>query len=227
MSLRETIITKLTACAQRAMAVAQLTSLHLSIPSSGTTSTPGRLESAPVSPVPLRIPRHTPFTVSFAPDVDVIVSTPARTSRMVGPVSHDLLQSSQEFSLPIYRCDWLNPVPAAITVTLPAYVLFPFADPFDGEDMLSTLRFPPLPAPPGFAPIGQPGSLPVQSVVMNTSPVHNASSSPVPMASADSPPGTARSDCAGGMFACGCVVGRPVKSPVVFTRFGAVGRVLL
>ena len=76
--------------------------------------------------------------------------------------------------------------PAANTITPPAYVLFPFADQFDGEDMLSTPRFPPLPAPPDLAPIRQPGSLPVLSVVMDTSPAHNASLSPVPMASADS-----------------------------------------
>ena len=47
--------------------------------------------------------------------------------------------------------------------TPPAYVLFPFADPFDSEDLSSTPRF-----PPGFAPIRPPGSLPAQSVIVDT-----------------------------------------------------------
>ena len=34
--------------------------------------------------------------------------------------------------------------------------------------MLSTTRFSPLPAPPGFAPISPPGSLAVQSVIVDT-----------------------------------------------------------
>ena len=38
-------------------------------------------------------------------------------------------------------------------------MLFPFADPFYDKEVFSTLRFPPLPVPPGFAPIRQPGSL--------------------------------------------------------------------
>ena len=103
-SLRGMVLKKWTAFTNQAMAVAQLTNLHLSIPSSGTTSTPGRLESAPVSALPVRKPRRTPVTVSFAPDVEVIVSTSARYSRMVGPVSTDLLQPSQEFSLPTSQC---------------------------------------------------------------------------------------------------------------------------
>ena len=41
---------------------------------------------------------------------------------------------------------------AVITITPP------FADPFD-KDVFSTLSFHTLPAPPGFSPIGQPGSL--------------------------------------------------------------------
>ena len=50
--------------------------------------------------------------------------------------------------------------PAVITIIPPAYVLFPFADPFDEDVFSSTPSFPTLPAPPGFAPIRQPGSLP-------------------------------------------------------------------
>ena len=44
-------------------------------------------------------------------------------------------------------------------ITPRAYVLFPFADPFDDEDMLLRLQCPSLLAPPGFAAIDnrQPG----------------------------------------------------------------------
>ena len=96
------------------------------------------------------------------------MSTPTRSSRMVGPVSTDLLQPSREFSLPTSQCDGSNPVLAVITIAPPAYVLFPFADPFDSGDVLSAPRFPPLPAPPSCAPIGPPGSLAVQSVILDT-----------------------------------------------------------
>ena len=66
-------------------------------------------------------------------------------------------------------------------ITPPAYSLFPFADPFEDEDKWLTPRFPPLPVPPGFGHIGQPGSLP------ETSPVRHASLSPGSVAPADSP----------------------------------------
>ena len=95
--------------------------------------------------------------MSFAADVEVIVSTPARSSRMVGPASPDLLQPSREFSLPIPQCDILNPELAAITIAPPAYVLFPFDDPFEGMDTFSTSPVSTILAPPGFALIGPPG----------------------------------------------------------------------
>ena len=75
----------------------------------------------------------------------------------------------------------MNPVPAAITITPPSYSLFPFADPFEDDDSWFTLRFPPLPVPPGFSHIGQPDSLP------EPSPVCHASLSPFSVAPADSP----------------------------------------
>ena len=51
-----------------AMTVARFTSLHLSIPSSGTTSTLGRLDhSTPVSQALVRKPKCTTAAVSFAP----------------------------------------------------------------------------------------------------------------------------------------------------------------
>ena len=103
---------------------------------------------------------------SFNPHVDMI--PPRQFSRMVKPGSPDLLHPDQEFSLPISRSDMPDPRLAVFTITPPTYVPFPFADPFDGEDLLSTLLFSPLPAPPGFAPIGPPGSLPAQPVNMDT-----------------------------------------------------------
>ena len=138
--------------------------LHLSIPSSGMTSTPDQLDSAPVAPAPRRKPPHT--TVLLATDVDVIVSMPVRSSRMEGPVLPDLLQPGRELSIPTPQGDMSHQGLAAITIAPPAYLLFPFADPFDGEDVFLTPRFSPLPAPLGFAPIGQPGSGP--SVIMDT-----------------------------------------------------------
>ena len=97
MSLRGTVISKILAFIHRAMAVA-----HLSIPSSGTTSSEPtgvkeylsrrRLESVgKVSPVPMRKSRHTPVGVSFAPAAEVIVSASDRSSRMVRPGSPVLL----------------------------------------------------------------------------------------------------------------------------------------
>ena len=96
------------------------------------------------------------------------MSTPAWSSRVVGPVSPDMLQPSRELSLPTSQCDMLNPEPAAITIVPPAYVLF--ADPFDSVNTLSSLRvsrFLGLPAPPGFTPMGPPGSLPMPSVIVD------------------------------------------------------------
>ena len=48
--------------------------------------------------------------------------------------------------------------------------MFPFADPFDSKDLSSSLRVSPIPALPGFAPIGPKGSLPAQSVIADTMP---------------------------------------------------------
>ena len=79
------------------------------------TFTPGKLDSTLVSPVLAQKPKHTPAAVLFAPKVEVIVSTPARSSRMVGPVSPDLRQPSRELSL-------VKPGPVVITIAPPAYV---------------------------------------------------------------------------------------------------------
>ena len=139
MSLRGTVIRKLTLFANRAMAVARLTSLNLFILLSGMASTPGRQDhSAPVSTSSAWKAMCTTAAVSFAADVEVIVSTLVRSSRMEGPASPDLLQHSWELSLSIPQCDMSSPGPAAITFAPPAYVLFQFDDPFDAVDTLST-----------------------------------------------------------------------------------------
>ena len=66
-SLRGTVMRKLIAFVNQAMAVAQLTNLHLSVPSSGMTSTPNRLCYAPV-----RKPQRSPAAVSFDPNMSHI-----------------------------------------------------------------------------------------------------------------------------------------------------------
>ena len=115
------------------------------------------MESAPVAPVPLHKPPRPPVAVSFATDVEVIESVPVLSSWKDEPVSPDLLQPGRKFSIPTPLGDISHQDPAAITIAPPAYMLFPFADPFDEKEVFSTLRFPPLPAPLGFAPIGTTG----------------------------------------------------------------------
>ena len=61
----------------------------------------------------------------------------------------------------------INPKAAAITIAPPAYVLFPFDDPFDGMDTLSTSPVFTIPVLPGFAPIGPPRSLATPPVIMD------------------------------------------------------------
>ena len=106
-SLRGRVITKLLAFTDRAMALAQLTALHLSIPSSGTTLTgqpdlpddQNRLDSVGrVSPIPKQISRHALAAVSFSLEVELIVSKSARSSRRTRLVSSDLLRKGHKFA---------------------------------------------------------------------------------------------------------------------------------
>ena len=99
---------------------------------------------------------------------------------MVRPGSPGLLRQNRKFSLPTSQGVGSNPVQAAITITLPAYSLFPFTDSFEDEDKWFTPRFPLLPVPPGFSHIGQPGSL------SEPSPVRHASLSSSSVSPADS-----------------------------------------
>ena len=89
-------------------------------------------------------------------------------SWMREPDSPHLLQPGRGFSIPTPQGDVSHHGPAVITIAPPAYVLFPFSDPFDDEDVFSTPPFPTLPATPEFALIGQPGSLPGPSVILDT-----------------------------------------------------------
>ena len=136
------------------MAVAQLTALHLSILSAGTTLTgqpelpddQSRLDSVGrVSPIPKRKSRNALATVSFQ-------RFPEGRSRSF-PTRYE-----SQFALPASQSDGLVSVPVAITIAAPAYALFPFDEPFEEEDMWTTPRFPSL--PPGFGSIGSSGLLP-------------------------------------------------------------------
>ena len=130
------------------MAVPQLTHLHLSVPSSGTTAEMVPPECFLIVLLPRKVRR-----VSFASDVEVMVSPSTLPSSGVEADSPDRPLPS--------RASLLPPVPDAdsnhgqdvFVIAPPAYVLFQFADPFDDEDMLLMPQLPSLPAPPGFAPI--------------------------------------------------------------------------
>ena len=155
-SLRGAVIRMLTQFSNRAMAVARLTSLNLSVPLSVKASTPGRHDhSAPVSTSPVWKDKRSTAAVSFA--ADVVVSMSVRSSRMEGPASPDLLQPSRELSLPIPQCYVSNTGPAAITIAPPAYVLFPFVDSFDSVDTFSILQVSTIPAQPASLRSGRRG----------------------------------------------------------------------
>ena len=154
-SQRGSVIRKLCAFVNQAMAVARLTSLHLSFPSSGMTPRPDQLVTDLVTPSPRKSLR-----VSFASDVEVMVSTPFPLSWWKGPESPDLRPPCREFLLPSDQGEVSDHGPAVFTIAAPAYVLFSFADPFAAEEEFFMPQFLPLPAPSGFAPIGPPGSLP-------------------------------------------------------------------
>ena len=73
---------------------------------------------------------------------------------MTSAASPDMLKPSRGFSLPLPHYDMSDTEPAAFSVTPPTYVLFPM----DGEIPLSTSPVSLVLVPPGFAPIGPPGS---------------------------------------------------------------------
>ena len=133
----------------RAVAVAQLTHLHLSVASFGMTTGTVPPECFPVVPVP-RKPRR----VSFASDVEVMLSTSTLPSPGAEPDSPDQPVSDAL----AFICTGQD----VFVITPPAYVLFTFANPFYDEDMLLRPQFPALPAPSGFSTIDnrQPGTLP-------------------------------------------------------------------
>ena len=133
----------------RTMAIAQLTHLHLTIPSSGTTTGPVPPECFPV--VPLSRESAVSHRVSFAREIDVIESSP-------------LLFSPGE-ELESFTAQWIRGpsngvIYSNIQVARPTYALFPSDDTFDVSDGISTPRYPYLPAPPGFTPIAKLGDIP-------------------------------------------------------------------
>ena len=84
------------------MLVARLISLNLSIPLPVTDSIPLRPDhSAPVSTSPVWKDKRITAAVSYAADVEVIVSMPVWSSLLEGPASPGLLRSSQDLFLPI------------------------------------------------------------------------------------------------------------------------------
>ena len=94
-SLWGKVITDLITFVNRAMALAQLTHLHLSVPSSGTTTGMVPPECFPVVPLP-----HKPHRVSFASDVEVMVSPSTLLSPGVEPDSPDRPLPSRASLLP-------------------------------------------------------------------------------------------------------------------------------
>ena len=100
----------------------------------------------PPRPVPVEMEMMFKRLLSLAP-VPVPASPPrsAITVRETGP--RRLLQPQTPTLAP-----WSGPI--STRKDWAAMVLFPFADPFDCVDTLSTSRVSPLPAPPGFTPIG-------------------------------------------------------------------------
>ena len=115
------------------MAITQLTHLHLTIPSSGST----------MEPVPPEC---------FQTQVGWITQ-----DLLCRACSSDWREEldSPEKSLPE---DTLHHDREAAMIAPPTYVLS--VDPFEEEELLSPPRFPFLPAPPGFAPLSHPGDLP-------------------------------------------------------------------
>ena len=89
----------------------------------------------------------------------IVGSAPVRSSQLEGPASPCLLRPSRDLSFPIPQYNMSAAGPATITIAPLAYVLFPIDDSFDGVDPLSTSPVSPIPALPGFALIGPPGSL--------------------------------------------------------------------
>ena len=142
------VIQNLLAFVHRVMVITQLTHLHLTIPSSGSTTEPVPLECFLI--VPLRRRSDGPPRVSFAVHLEVIRS-PLNLSSL-GEQLDPPDQSLQE--------DTLHHDRVAVMIAPPTYVLFPSVDPFEEEELLSPPRFPFLLAPPGFAPLSHPGDLP-------------------------------------------------------------------
>ena len=176
-SLQGPVMKRLTQFTNQASAVARLTILKEQMLRSAGADTKldrrGHLAPDLASPA-RRAGRtaacRTAATVTFPTRVEIIASTPTRSTPVDGSASPDLLKPTRRFSLPQHQFD--------VTVAPPAYVLFPM----DGGVPLSTSPVSTVPVPPGFAPIISPGSLALPPVSADpTPPGFAAPVSPVSM----------------------------------------------
>ena len=146
-SVRDGVIRKLLVFVHRTMKITQLT--HLTVPSSGTTSELVHPDSFPI--IHLTRKPVGPNKVSFAENVEVIGPSPPLSPWGEEPNSPGEAQDSPD--------DTSQHVRDVITIVPPTYELFPFMNPFEDPELFSPLHFQSLPAPPGFAPINQPGEI--------------------------------------------------------------------
>ena len=127
----------------RAMTIAQMKQLHITI-----LSEPVPSKCFPV--VPLAQRAVLPHRVSFARDVSIIDSSPLLCSLVEEPES-----ALVPLDTDMDTTEWED-----IQIATPTYVLFPGSDPFEDLIDISPPGFPYLPAPPGFVPIVRPGEIP-------------------------------------------------------------------
>ena len=127
--------------------MARLTILkHKTLRSAGADSKLDRRNHhAPDSASPAWKAKRTAAAVTFTANVEIIASTPARSSPIEEPASPGLLQPSREFSLPLPHCNMLDTEPAVVPFALLTYVLFQM----DGEVLLSPSLVSLVLVPPG------------------------------------------------------------------------------
>ena len=116
-------VIKVIAFVHRTMAITQLTHLYLTIPSSRTTTKPVPPDCFPI--FPLTCKPDGPNKVSFAADVEVIGSPP------------NISSAGEELDFPDQSLpdNALHHDQDVVTIAPPTYVLFPFVDPSEDEEM--------------------------------------------------------------------------------------------
>ena len=128
-SLQGKVVQKLLAFVNRMVAIAQLTHLHLTIPSSGTTTEPVRPECFPI--VPLIRKSDGSYRVSFAAHREVIGSPP------------NLSSPGEELDSPdqLLPNDTLHHDRDAVMIAPPTYVLFPSVNHFGRAVVAASISF--------------------------------------------------------------------------------------